>query len=189
MLLPRAGGTLGAQAAADGVLWNLVAFPDLLLAFRDEGTLPLLLNASSCCRKVLHDGEARLHQARRKYGTVYIWSQSRKRTVSQTHRLCLRLASLSVSRGDIVLCSPTSTLRENLLLDSVEVSVLLRNVPAMYEMHFRVPMRQLQAHLRPTSLPLVRDVLRQLPRGIGRCASSPLRTAMRRNSPRRHPGC
>ena len=73
---PRAGGTLGAQAAADEVLWNLVAFPDLLLAFRDEGTLPLLLNASSCCRKVLHDGEARLHQARRKYGTVYIWSQS-----------------------------------------------------------------------------------------------------------------
>jgi len=186
---PRARGTLGAQAAADGVLWNLVAFPDLLLAFRDEGTLPLLLNASSCCRKVLHDGEARLHQARRKYGTVYIWSQSRKRTVSQTHRLCLRLASLSVSRGDIVLCSPTSTLRENLLLDSVEVSVLLRNVPAMYEMHFRVPMRQLQARLRPTSLPLVRDVLRQLPRGIGRRASSPLRTAMRRNSPRRHPGC
>jgi len=79
---PRAGGTLGAQAAADGVLWNLVAFPDLLLAFRDEGTLPLLLNASSCCRKVLHDGEARLHQARRKYGTVYIWSQSLKRTGS-----------------------------------------------------------------------------------------------------------
>ena len=104
---PRAGGTLGAQAVADGVLWNLVTFPDLLLAFHDEGTLPLLLNASSCCRKVLHDGEARLHQARRKYGTVYIWSQSRKRTVSQTHRLCLRLASLSVSRGDIVLCSPT----------------------------------------------------------------------------------
>ena len=84
---PCAGGTLGAQAAADGVLWNLVAFPDLLLAFCDEGTLPLLLNASSCCRKVLHDGEARLHQARRKYGTVYIWSQSRKRSLTNAQAL------------------------------------------------------------------------------------------------------
>jgi len=56
-------------------------------------------------------------------------------------------------------------------------------MPAMYEMHFRVPMRQLQARLHPTSLPLVRDVLRQLLRGIGRRASSPLRTAIRRSSP------
>jgi hypothetical protein len=67
---------LRAQVAADGVLWNLVAFLVLLPAFRDEGAMPLLLNASSGCRKVLRDGEAKLHQARHgqarcKCGTVY----------------------------------------------------------------------------------------------------------------------
>ncbi|THU60218.1 hypothetical protein C4D60_Mb07t10330 [Musa balbisiana] len=49
--------------------------------------------------------------------TVFTWSQ--------THRRCLRLASalsfLGISRGDVV-------------------SVLAPNVPAMYEMHFGVPM-------------------------------------------------
>ncbi|CAD6261780.1 unnamed protein product [Miscanthus lutarioriparius] len=100
------------------------------------------------------------------HDTVYTWSQ--------THRRCLRLASalvsLGVSRGDIV-------------------SVLLPNVPAMYEMHFGVPMsgavfntintrldaRTVAVLLRhagsklifadPASLPLVRDALRQLPPG------------------------
>lgn len=98
--------------------------------------------------------------------TVYTWSQ--------THRRCLRLASalvsLGVCRGDIV-------------------SVLLPNVPAMYEMHFGVPMsgavlntintrldaRTVAVLLRhagsklifadPASLPLVRDALTQLPPG------------------------
>ncbi|CAN6241380.1 unnamed protein product [Urochloa humidicola] len=93
-------------------------------------------------------------------------------TWSQTYRRCLRLASalvsLGISRGDIV-------------------SVLLPNVPAMYEMHFGVPMsgavlntintrldaRTVAVLLRhsgsklvfvdPASLPLIRDALKQLP--------------------------
>ncbi|WVZ87661.1 hypothetical protein U9M48_034267 [Paspalum notatum var. saurae] len=100
------------------------------------------------------------------HDTVFTWSQ--------THRRCLRLASalvsLGISRGDIV-------------------SVLLPNVPAMYEMHFGVPMsgavlntintrldaRTVAVLLRhsgsklvfvdPASLALVRDALRQLPPG------------------------
>ncbi|CAN6269745.1 unnamed protein product [Urochloa humidicola] len=100
------------------------------------------------------------------HDTVFTWSQ--------TYRRCLRLASalvsLGISRGDIV-------------------SVLLPNVPAMYEMHFGVPMsgavlntintrldaRTVAVLLRhsgsklvfvdPASLPLIRDVLKQLPPG------------------------
>jgi hypothetical protein len=72
-------------------------------------------------------------------------------------------------------------------LDSIEVSVLLSNVPAMYEMHFGVPMRQLQARLCSASLPLVQEALRQLLRSIGRRALSPLCTPTRRSSPRRRP--
>ncbi|CAL5029342.1 unnamed protein product [Urochloa decumbens] len=98
------------------------------------------------------------------HDTVFTWSQ--------THRRCLRLASalvsLGISRGDIV-------------------SVLLPNVPAMYEMHFGVPMsgavlntintrldaRTVAVLLRHSgsklvfvdsaSLPLIRDALKQLP--------------------------
>ena len=47
MLAVCAGGTPAAQAATAGVLQNLVAFPDLLPAFRDEGVLPLLLQLVS----------------------------------------------------------------------------------------------------------------------------------------------
>lgn len=100
------------------------------------------------------------------HDTVFTWSQ--------THRRCLRLASalvsLGISRGDIV-------------------SVLLPNVPAMYEMHFGVPMsgavlntintrldaRTVAVLLHhsgsklvfadPASLPLIRDAMKQLPPG------------------------
>ncbi|RLM66742.1 putative acyl-activating enzyme 6 [Panicum miliaceum] len=100
------------------------------------------------------------------HDTVFTWSQ--------THRRCLRLASalvsLGISRGDIV-------------------SVLLPNVPAMYEMHFGVPMSgavlntintRLDAHtvavllrhsgsklvfVDPASLQLIRDALQLLPPG------------------------
>ncbi|TVU16559.1 hypothetical protein EJB05_40130 [Eragrostis curvula] len=98
--------------------------------------------------------------------TVFTWSQ--------TYRRCLRLASalvsLGISRRDIV-------------------SVLLPNVPAMYEMHFGVPMsgavlntintrldaRTVAVLLRhsgsklvfvdPASLQLIRDALQLLPPG------------------------
>ncbi|TVU16549.1 hypothetical protein EJB05_40120 [Eragrostis curvula] len=98
--------------------------------------------------------------------TVFTWSQ--------TYRRCLRLASalvsLGISRGDIV-------------------SVLLPNVPAMYEMHFGVPMSGAVLNTINTrldartvsvlllhagsklvfvdqgSLPLIRDALRLLPPG------------------------
>ncbi|PAN40728.1 hypothetical protein PAHAL_7G336100 [Panicum hallii] len=100
------------------------------------------------------------------HDTVFTWSQ--------THRRCLRLASalvsLGISSGDIV-------------------SVLLPNVPAMYEMHFGVPMSgavlntintRLDAHtvavllrhsgsklvfVDPASLQLIRDALQLLPPG------------------------
>ncbi|WVZ81774.1 hypothetical protein U9M48_029116 [Paspalum notatum var. saurae] len=100
------------------------------------------------------------------HDTVFTWSE--------THRRCLRLASalvsLGISRGDIV-------------------SALLPNVPAMYEMHFGVPMSgavfnaintRLDARtvgvlllhsgsklmfVDPASLPLIRDALKQLPPG------------------------
>ncbi|EEC78243.1 hypothetical protein OsI_17900 [Oryza sativa Indica Group] len=101
------------------------------------------------------------------HDTVFTWSQ--------THRRCLRLASalvssLGISRGDVV-------------------SVLLPNVPAMYEMHFAVPMsgavlnsintrldaRTVSVLLRhsgsklifvdPALLPVLRDALRLLPAG------------------------
>ncbi|KAL5213975.1 hypothetical protein ABZP36_003127 [Zizania latifolia] len=100
------------------------------------------------------------------HDTVFTWSQ--------TFRRCLRLASalvsLGISRRDIV-------------------SVLLPNVPAMYEMHFGVPMsgavlnsintrldaRTVAVLLRhsgsklifvdPALLPVLRDALRLLPSG------------------------
>ncbi|CAD6336867.1 unnamed protein product [Miscanthus lutarioriparius] len=100
------------------------------------------------------------------HDTVFTWSQ--------THRRCLRLASalvsLGISRGDTV-------------------SLLLPNVPAMYEMHFGVPMSgavlnniNTRLHARtaavllrhsgsklvfvdPASLMLIRDALPATPAG------------------------
>ncbi|CAL4969349.1 unnamed protein product [Urochloa decumbens] len=98
------------------------------------------------------------------HDTVFTWSQ--------TFRRCLRLASALVSLG---------------ILRRDVVSVLLPNVPAMYEAHFGVPMsgavlntmntrldaRTVSVLLRhsgsklvfvdPASLPLIRDALRLLP--------------------------
>ncbi|XP_038971346.1 probable acyl-activating enzyme 5, peroxisomal [Phoenix dactylifera] len=98
------------------------------------------------------------------HGTVFTWSQTRRRCL----RLASSLSSLGISRGDIV-------------------SVLAPNVPAMYEMHFGVPMsgavlntinlrldaRTISVLLRHSgsklvfvdhlSLPLLRDALRLLP--------------------------
>ncbi|KAL6844179.1 hypothetical protein ACP4OV_025852 [Aristida adscensionis] len=100
------------------------------------------------------------------HDAVFTWSETRRRCL----RLASALVSLGVSRRDIV-------------------SVLLPNVPAMYEMHFGVPMsgavlntintrldaRTVAVLLRhsgsklvfadPASLPLLRDALRQLPAG------------------------
>ncbi|EHA8591057.1 hypothetical protein COCNU_scaffold032179G000010 [Cocos nucifera] len=97
--------------------------------------------------------------------TVFTWSQTRHRCL----RLASSLSSLGISRGDVV-------------------SVLAPNVPAMYEMHFGVPMsgailntinlrldaRTISVLLHhsdsklvfvdPLSLPLLRDALRLLPR-------------------------
>ncbi|KAG1361188.1 putative acyl-activating enzyme 5, peroxisomal [Cocos nucifera] len=97
--------------------------------------------------------------------TVFTWSQTLRRCL----RLASSLSSLGISRGDVV-------------------SVLAPNVPAMYEMHFGVPMsgailntinlrldaRTISVLLHhsdsklvfvdPLSLPLLRDALRLLPR-------------------------
>ncbi|XP_008803413.1 probable acyl-activating enzyme 5, peroxisomal [Phoenix dactylifera] len=96
--------------------------------------------------------------------TVFTWSQTLRRCL----RLASSLSSLGISRGDVV-------------------SVLAPNVPAMYEMHFGVPMsgavlntinirldaRTISVLLHhggsklvfvdPLSLPLLRDALRLLP--------------------------
>nr|XP_010935530.1 probable acyl-activating enzyme 5, peroxisomal [Elaeis guineensis] len=96
--------------------------------------------------------------------TVYTWSQTLRRCL----RLASSLCSLGISRGDVV-------------------SVLAPNVPALYEMHFGVPMsgavlntinlrldaRTISVLLHhsgsklvfvdPLSLPLLRDALRLLP--------------------------
>ncbi|XP_037479970.1 probable acyl-activating enzyme 5, peroxisomal [Triticum dicoccoides] len=100
------------------------------------------------------------------HGTVFTWSQTYRRCL----RLASALASLGVSRRDVV-------------------SVLLPNVPAMYEAHFGVPMsgavlntintrldaRTVAVLLRhsgsrlvfvdPALLPLLDDALRLLPPG------------------------
>jgi hypothetical protein len=47
LLAACACSTPAAQAATARVLRNLVVFPDLLPAFRDEGVLPLLLQLVS----------------------------------------------------------------------------------------------------------------------------------------------
>jgi acyl-CoA synthetase (AMP-forming)/AMP-acid ligase II len=144
------------------------------------------------------------------HDTVFTWSQ--------THRRCLRLASalasLGISRGDIVshpssVRPPSLSLSLSLSLSSAnqplpparvgghreqtdsnpQVSVLLPNVPAMYEAHFGVPMsgavlntintrldaRTVAVLLRhsgsklvladPASLPLLRDAMGRLPPG------------------------
>ncbi|XP_051212906.1 2-methylpropanoate--CoA ligase CCL4-like [Lolium perenne] len=100
------------------------------------------------------------------HGTVFTWSQTYRRCL----RLASALASLGVSRRDVV-------------------SVLLPNVPAMYEAHFGVPMsgavlnnintrldaRTVSVLLRhsgskivlvdPAMLPVLEDALRLLPPG------------------------
>ncbi|KAF8660409.1 hypothetical protein HU200_057992 [Digitaria exilis] len=108
------------------------------------------------------------------HDTVFTWSQ--------THRRCLRLASalvsLGISRGDIKLTRTA--------VDRIEI---VGAGPAMYEMHFGVPMsgavlntintrldaRTVSVLLRhsgsklvfvdPSCLPLIRDALKQLPPG------------------------
>lgn len=82
--------------------------------------------------------------------TSIVYGQTRF-TWKQTHERCLRLASslrsLNVSKNDVVSTDEFTlsscrvfTVTANALMSWRQVSVLAPNVPALYEMHFGVPM-------------------------------------------------
>ncbi|RRT32093.1 hypothetical protein B296_00057310, partial [Ensete ventricosum] len=70
--------------------------------------------------------------------TVFTWSQTRRRCL----RLASAISSLGISPGDVVPFQPPVSVLGSVASSKSDlfVSVLAPNVPAMYEMHFGVPM-------------------------------------------------